>query len=165
MELVEFSFDPRRQLQVPGDWNTQDEQLFRYRDVVWYQRNVEMDKRPGERYFLHFDGINFKAQLYLNGEPLATHTGGYTAFNVEITDAAMDGENYLVVRVDAHLDDSTIPTKRTSDFFKYGGITRDAHLVTVPQTFVRQNCTSKTWRAAVSGAGCSWTAPMPAAAR
>lgn len=138
MELVEFSFDPRRQLRVPGDWNTQDERLFRYRDVVWYQRNVKLDKKPDERYFVHFDGVNYKAHVYLNGEPLATHIGGYTAFNVEITDAAVDGDNYLVVRVDAHLDDATIPTKRTSDFFKYGGITRDVNLITVPATFVRQ---------------------------
>ncbi len=138
MELVEFSFDPRRQLQVPGEWNTQDDRLFRYRDVVWYQRNVKLKKKEGKRYFLHFDGVNYKAHVYLNGESLATHTGGYTAFNVEITDAAVDGDNYLVVRVDAALDDSTIPTKRTSDFFKYGGITRDVNLVTVPATFVRQ---------------------------
>ncbi len=138
MELVEFSFDPRRQLQVPGEWNTQDERLFRYRDVVWYQRNVALDKQQGRRYFLHFDGVNYKAHVYLNGKPLATHTGGYTPFNVEITDTAVDGDNYLVVRVDAALDDTTIPTKRTSDFFKYGGITRDVDLVTVPETFVRQ---------------------------
>ncbi len=138
MELIEFSFDERRQLQVPGDWNTQDERLFRYRDVVWYQRDFELQKSEGERYFIHFDGVNYKAHVYLNGQPLATHTGGYTAFNVEITDAAVDGSNYLVVRVDAALDDSTIPTKRTSDFFKYGGITRDVHLVTLPSTFVSQ---------------------------
>ncbi len=138
MELVEFSFDSRRQLQVPGDWNAQDERLFRYRDSVWYQRDFQLGKKQGERYFLHFDGVNYKAHVYLNGKSLATHIGGYTAFNVEITEAAQDGANYLVVRVDAYLDDTTIPTKRTSDFFKYGGIVRDVNLVSVPATFVRQ---------------------------
>lgn len=138
MELVEHSFDERRRLRVPGDWNTQDDRLFRYRGVVWYQRGVSLDKKPGERYFLHFDAVNYSANVYVNGEPLATHTGGYVAFNVEATDALVDGENHLVVRVDGFLDESTIPTARTSDFFKYGGIIRDAHLITVPETFIRQ---------------------------
>jgi len=138
MELVEHSFDPRRQLRVPGDWNTQDDRLFRYRDILWYQRDFTASPEEGKRYFLHFDGVNYSANVYLNGKPLATHRGGYVAFNVEVTDALVDGDNFLVVRVDAKLDESTIPTKRGSDFFKYGGITRDVHLVSVPQTFPRQ---------------------------
>ncbi len=95
MELVEFSFDARRQLQVPGDWNSQDERLFRYRDIVWYQRDFALQPEAGKRYFLHFDGANYHANVYLNGEPLASHRGGYTAFNVEITDAVQAGSNYL----------------------------------------------------------------------
>tara|TARA_R110002049_G_scaffold73329_27_gene189699 strand:- start:1886 stop:3940 length:2055 start_codon:yes stop_codon:yes gene_type:complete len=138
MELVEHSFDERRQLNVPGDWNTQDDHLFRYRGVVWYQRNVTLNKKAGERYFLHFDGVNYFANVYVNGKPLATHKGGYVAFNVEATDALVDGDNYISVRVDGYLDESTIPTARTSDFFKYSGITRDVHLITVPETFIQQ---------------------------
>jgi beta-glucuronidase len=138
MELVEHSFDPRRQLQVPGDWNTQDDRLFRYRNAVWYQRTFDLAPEPGRRYFIHFDGANYTANVWLNGRPLGSHRGGYTAFNVEATEALVAGSNYLVVKVDATLDDSTIPTLRTSDFFKYGGITRDVHLVAVPETFIRQ---------------------------
>lgn len=47
MELVEFSFDPRRQLRVPGDWNTQDDRLFRYRNAVWYQRSFDLAPEAG----------------------------------------------------------------------------------------------------------------------
>lgn len=138
MELVEHNFDQRRQLQVPGDWNTQDESLFRYRGVVWYQRDVALVKKPGERYFLHFDGVNYFANIYVNGQPLATHKGGYVAFNVEATDALVDGDNHIAIRIDGFLDESTIPSARTSDFFKYSGITRDVHLITVPETFIHQ---------------------------
>ncbi|MDH3994338.1 MAG: hypothetical protein OEV47_15570, partial [Gammaproteobacteria bacterium] len=138
MELVEHSFDPRRRLRVPGDWNTQDDRLFRYRDILWYQRDFSVTREADTRYFLHFDGINYSANVYLNGVPVATQKGGYVAFNVEVTDELVDGDNFLVVRVDAHLDGSTIPTKRGSDFFKYGGITRDVQLVSVPQIFLRQ---------------------------
>ncbi len=138
MEHFEHHFDERRQLRVPGDWNTQDDRLFRYRGVVWYQRSFSVVKEGNKRYFIHFDGVNYAANIYLNGQPLATHKGGYVAFNVEATAALVDGENFLVVRVDARLDDTTVPTLKTSDFFKYSGITRDVNLVTVPETFVRQ---------------------------
>ena len=138
MELVEFSFDSRRTLDVPGDWNSQDDRLFRYRGVVWYQRSVSLQKEDDKRYFLHFDGVNYDAQIYVNQQPLAKHRGGYVAFNMDATDLLVDGENSIVVRVDAHRDDATIPTKKSSDFFKYGGITRDVHLITVPDTFIRQ---------------------------
>jgi len=138
MQLREFAFNAGRQLNVPGDWNTQDATLFRYRGVVWYQRTFDVKKEQNKRYFLHFDGVNYFANVYLNGKPLATHKGGYTAFNVEATTALQDGSNYLVVRVDGKLDESTVPTLKTSDFFKYSGITRDVNLVIVPKTFVRQ---------------------------
>lgn len=138
MQLREFAFNERRQLKVPGDWNTQDATLFRYRGVAWYQRNFDIDKENNQRYFLHFGGVNYAANVYLNGKPLTTHKGGYTAFNVEVTAALQDGSNYLVVRVDGKLGESTVPTVKTSDFFKYSGITRDVTLVSVPETFVRQ---------------------------
>ena len=138
MELVEFSFDDRRALNVPGDWNSQDDRLFRYRGVVWYERSLEMTKAEGKRYFLHFDGVNYDARVYVNGDPLGQHKGGYVAFNFDATDLLQDGENYITVRVDAKRDDSTIPTMTSSDFFKYGGITRDVSLVSTPETFIRQ---------------------------
>ncbi|MGC6471793.1 MAG: glycoside hydrolase family 2 TIM barrel-domain containing protein [Parvibaculales bacterium] len=136
-ELREYSLDERRQLSVPGDWNTQDDRLFRYRGTVWYARTLSLEKQTDKRYFLHFDGVNYDASVYVNGQPLGQHIGGYTAFNFEATNALVDGENLIVVRVNATLDDTTIPTKVTSDFFKYGGITRDVSLVTTPKTFIR----------------------------
>lgn len=136
-ELREFSLDERRQLSVPGDWNTQDDRLFRYRGTVWYARNLQLQKKTDQRYFLHFDGVNYDASIYVNGQALGQHIGGYTAFNIEATDALIDGENLIVVRVNATLDNTTIPTKVTSDFFKYGGITRDVHLVATAETFIQ----------------------------
>lgn len=138
MELVEFSFDSRRTLNVPGDWNSQDERLFRYRGVVWYKRTVTLNKAADKRYYLHFDGVNYDAQVYVNQQPLGKHRGGYVAFNMDATELLVDGDNSIVVRVDSHRDATTIPTKKSSDFYKYGGITRDVNLITVPRTFIRQ---------------------------
>jgi beta-glucuronidase len=137
MELIEYSFDERQQLKVPGDWNSQQERLFFYDGSVWYQRAFPAQPRRGERYFLHFGGANFTTTVYLNGSVLGRHKGGYTPFNFEVTGLLEDGDNDLVVRVDNTLDKSSVPTRRT-DWWQYGGLTRDVNLVTVPDTFVRQ---------------------------
>tara|TARA_R110002110_G_scaffold415748_1_gene654832 strand:+ start:67909 stop:70029 length:2121 start_codon:yes stop_codon:yes gene_type:complete len=137
MELIEYSFDERQQLTVPGDWNSQQDRLFFYDGSIWYQRSFEADPKRGERYYLHFGGANFTATVYLNGEALGQHKGGYTPFNFEVTDALLDGSNDLVVRVDNRLDLSSVPTQRT-DWWQYGGLTRDVNLVTVPKTYIRQ---------------------------
>jgi len=138
MELIERSFDKSRQLKVPGDWNSQDPTLDRYRGKVVYHKSLPLDKDSDQRYFLHFGGANYMTDLFVNGQHVGRHEGGYTAFNFEVTDTLRDGDNTIIVRVDAFLDDSSIPTMRTSDFWKYGGITRDVHLVSLPETHVSQ---------------------------
>jgi len=138
MELIERSFDKSRQLKVPGDWNSQDPTLDRYRGKVVYHKSLPLDKDSDQRYFLHFGGANYMTDLFVNGQHVGRHEGGYTAFNFEVTDHLIDGDNTVIVRVDAFLDDSSIPTMRTSDFWKYGGITRDVHLVALPETHVSQ---------------------------
>ncbi len=137
MELIEYSFDERQQLKVPGDWNSQQERLFFYDGSVWYQRAFAAQPRRGERYYLYFGGANFTTTVYLNGAALGQHKGGYTPFDFEVTDLLKAGDNDLVVRVDNTLDRSSIPTTRT-DWWQYGGITRDVSLVMVPDTFIRQ---------------------------
>ncbi|BFM17274.1 hypothetical protein R50073_34570 [Maricurvus nonylphenolicus] len=138
MSLYEISFDDGLQLRVPGDWNSQMEVLDRYRDAVIYQRPLEVNKKTGERYYLHFDGANYITEVFINGKPIGRHEGGYVAFNFDITDHIASGKNELMVRVDAFLDDTTVPTKGSSDFWKYGGITRDVSLVSVPETHIGQ---------------------------
>lgn len=138
MNLLEHSFDSRKQLRVPGDWNSQVPELDRYRGKVLYHKAVNIEKEDGKRYYLHFGGANYTTDLFVNNKLVGRHVGGYTAFNFDITDYIRSGKNTVIVRVDAHLDETTIPTMRTSDFWKYGGITRDVGLITVPDTFIAQ---------------------------
>lgn len=138
MELVETAFDERSQLEVPGDWNSQRLDLDRYRGKVLYHRIVSIDKQEDKTYYLHFGGANYTTDLFVNDQLVGRHEGGYTAFNFDITDYVHDGDNTVIVRVDAFLDDATVPTMRTSDFWKYGGLTRDVSLVMVPKTHMTQ---------------------------
>jgi beta-glucuronidase len=135
-ELVEYDFDTSGQLNVPGDWNTQRESLLFYEGSVWYKRSFDYAKSPKTRLFLHFGACNYAASVYLNGEELGRHEGGFTPFNFEITDVVRPKGNFLVVRINNARGVDQVPTVNT-DWWNYGGITRPVTLVEVPETFIQ----------------------------
>jgi len=134
-ELVEYNFDRSPVMMVPGDWNSQDEKLLYYEGTVWYRRLFTYQKHPGSRVFLYFGGANYEAIVGLNGIMLGKHTGGFTPFQFEITDLLKEGNNSLVVKVDNKRLREGVPTVNT-DWWNYGGLTRDVMLVEVPETYV-----------------------------
>ena len=135
-ELVEYDFDTSGQLHVPGDWNTQRESLLFYEGTVWYKRSFDYTKSPKNRLFLHFGACNYLAAVYLNGEELGEHEGGFTPFDFEITDRIRARGNFLVLRINDTRGKDQVPTVNT-DWWNYGGITRPVTLVEVPETFVQ----------------------------
>jgi beta-glucuronidase len=135
-ELVEYDFDTSGQLQVPGDWNTQRESLLFYEGSVWYERSFDYAKSPKTRLLLHFGACNYLATVYLNGEELGEHEGGFTPFDFEITERIKTHGNFLVVRINNTRGKDQVPTTST-DWWNYGGITRPVTLVEVPETFVQ----------------------------
>jgi beta-glucuronidase len=135
-ELVEYDFDTSGQLHVPGDWNTQRESLLFYEGSVWYERSFDYVRSPKTRLFLHFGACNYLAAVYLNGEELGEHEGGFTPFDFEITDRMRVRGNFLVVRINNTRGKDQVPTTNT-DWWNYGGITRPVTLVEVPETFVQ----------------------------
>lgn len=135
-KLVEYAFDRCSGLQVPGDWNTQDEKLYYYEGIVWYRRHFDCKPQEGKRYFLYFGAVNYSAVVALNGKRIARHEGGYTPFNIEVTGLLRDGVNSVVVMVDNTRRKDGVPTDN-SDWWNYGGITRSVLLVELPRTFIR----------------------------
>ena len=135
-KLIEYDFDAAGTLEVPGDWNTQREKLYYYEGTIWYRRLFDAVPKPGNRYFIHFDGANYETIAALNGQIVGQHTGGFTAFDFEITDQIRAGQNSLVVKVDNKRHADGVPTINT-DWWNYGGITRSVRLVEVPRTYIR----------------------------
>lgn len=135
-DRVEYSFDLSPVLNVPGDWNTQREALMFYEGPVWYRREFSYHKRPGTRVFVNFGAANYRAVVYLNGERLGEHEGGFTPFNFEVTSSLRDGGNFLIVEVNNARRVDGVPALRF-DWWSYGGITRDVELVEVPYTFIQ----------------------------
>ena len=134
--LFENTFDGAPTLDVPGDWNTQDDRLFYYEGHVWYRRQFDYEPEEGKRVFLYFGAVNYEAIVALNGKIIGTHTGGFTPFNFEVTGKLKKGRNHVVVLVDNTRRVDTAPAL-VSDWWNYGGITRSVKLIELPQTFVR----------------------------
>src|SRR5690606_32496191 len=66
-------FTDNNMLFVPGDWNTQKDELLYYEGTLWYQTQFNYEKIEFNKVFIHFGAINYKAEVYLNGEELGHH--------------------------------------------------------------------------------------------
>lgn len=134
-QLLEYNFDTADKITVPGDWNTQEERLYLYEGTVWYNKNFTFNKEREQRYLLYFGAVNYKAIVYVNGNKVGEHEGGFTSFNFDITGFLKDGDNFVTVKVDNRRERNQVPTVNT-DWWNYGGITRSVHIVSVPKTHV-----------------------------
>jgi beta-glucuronidase len=135
-ELVEYNFDLSDSLRVPGDWNTQKESLFFYEGTIWYKKSFDYTLIEGRRLFINFGAVNYHAIVYINGEKVGEHRGGFTQFCFEITGQVLSGNNFVVVKVDNKRLRDGVPTLNT-DWWNYGGITRDVTLIETPPVFIQ----------------------------
>ncbi len=134
-ELLEYDWDTSPSISVPGDWNHQFENLEWYEGTIWYRKKFSYQKsEASNRVFIHFGAINYHSKIYLNGEKVGEHTGGFTPFQFEITDLIQD-ENSVVVFVNNNRKPEGVPTINT-DWYNYGGITRDVTLIETPNKFI-----------------------------
>ena len=120
-------------VQLPHTWNDKDVladgQRGYYRGVGWYKKRFRLVPEKGKRYFLRFEGVNQTAEVFVNGKPAGEHTGGYTAFNIDLTPfLEASGEQYIAVKADNSHQDDVPPL--SADFTFFGGIYRPVHLNT-----------------------------------
>lgn len=135
-KLQEYDFSTDKTLFVPGDWNTQRPELYYYEGTVWYRNRFQYQVKEDKRVFLHFGAVNYEAIVFVNGKEIGQHVGGFTPFNFEVTGLLKTGENSVVVKVDNKRKLDAVPTIN-SDWWNYGGITRQVTLVETSITFVR----------------------------
>lgn len=133
--LVQYDFSTSPTLRVPGDWNTQKRSLFFYEGMVWYERNFTWHVTPHTHVFLHFGSANYKAHVFVNGQHVCDHEGGFTPFDCEVTGVVHDGTNFVVVAVDNRRAKQYIPALQY-DWWNYGGLTGNVSLVQVPETYI-----------------------------
>ena len=134
-DLIEYDFDKSDTMTLPSDWNTQDPRLFFYEGTVWFKKDFTCHPTEGRRTLLYFGAVNYEARVWVNGKPAGYHVGGFTPFNLDVTDLVREGENFIVVKVDNKRHAEDVPTQ-IFDWWNYGGITRDVLLVDVPAVYV-----------------------------
>ena len=129
-DLIEYDFDKSPTMQIPGDWNTQDERLFFYEGTVWFKKSFQAVPMQECRMLLYFGAVNYHCHVWVNGKKAGEHVGGFTPFNFDISDLLTEGENTVIVKVDNKRHAEDVPTQ-IFDWWNYGGITRDVMLVKV----------------------------------
>ena len=116
---------------LPHTWNNLDGQdggndYFRGK-CTYTKRFV----RPaGEKIFLELNGAAMRCVVMMNGEELARHDGGYSAFRVELTESLRDDNEHVITADNA---DNTEVYPQKADFTFYGGLYRDVNLIVVPE--------------------------------
>lgn len=111
---------------VTTPFNCYDESIYQL--VSGYKRNLHLDDVNGKTFLLTFDGVGHYSELYVNGQRVATHSCGYTAFTVDITHCVHVGDNQLVLKVDSRDSLNQPPFGFVMDYQTYGGIYRDVYL-------------------------------------
>lgn len=135
-DMVEYDFDQEDSIQVPGDWNSQKEKLYYYEGTVWYKKSFDYKKIAAtNKLFLSFGAINYRADVYFNGKKLGVHEGGFTPFSFDVSALVKAKGNFVVVKADNKRRKDAVPTLNT-DWWNYGGITRDVKLIEVSETFI-----------------------------
>lgn len=103
-----------------------------YQGIGWYRRYFRLSKAyENKKIEIYFDGVQSNCDVFLNGEKLKSHYGGYIGFVVDLTDKIkFDTDNVLAVRVSNVDDPLTPPGKPLTgmDFNYYGGIYRNVKL-------------------------------------
>ena len=120
---------------LPHSWNAidgQDGGNDYYRGTGYYAKQLNKYELPkAERHYLEINGANSSADVYVNGQHLAHHDGGYSTWRVDITEQLKE-ENLLVIAVDNSANDRVYP--QVADFTFYGGLYRDVNIVSVAES-------------------------------
>lgn len=114
------------------------------RNELWYNRTFTISpKWNGKRVLLHFGAVDWKADVWVNGVCVGTHTGGFTPFEFDITAALKKGDNELKVRVWDPTDAGCQPRGKQVNrpegiwYTPVSGIWQTVWLEAVPQQYIR----------------------------
>ena len=111
-----------------------------YDGIGWYRRYFKLPaKYKDKRIVVSFEGVMTNCDVYLNGQKVTEHHGGYMGFVADLTDRIdWNGNNVLAVRVSAEPDPLTPPGKPQDkmDFYYYSGIYRDVRMVITDKVYI-----------------------------
>ncbi|NQX60115.1 PA14 domain-containing protein [Paenibacillus qinlingensis] len=97
--------------------------IHRTESLMWYKRSFTIpDSWSGQRVKLNFGAVDYLATVYVNGQLVGSHKGGFTAFSLDITDQLKTGPNELIVKVLDNTDSGEDQAVGKQTVKKLGGI-------------------------------------------
>jgi beta-galactosidase len=110
-----------------------------FQGVGHYVKTFSVSDINNRKYFLYFEGVMQVATIFINGEKVLTHSGGYLPFTVDATPfLRADTANQIDVWVD-NTDNALVPPGKALadlDFNYYGGIYRNVYLITTGKIYI-----------------------------
>ena len=131
-DTADISAREGEKINLPHSFNAidgQDGGNDYFRGSCLYVKELTLSELPkADLYYLEFRGANSSADVYVNGEKLAHHDGGYSTWRVNVTEQIKDKTEIAVI-VDNSANDRVYP--QMADFTFYGGIYRNVNLICV----------------------------------
>jgi hypothetical protein len=135
------SFDHAEKITVPYPPESFLSGIERKQEInMWYKRTFSLpDSFKGKRILLHFGAVDYHAVIFINHAKVATHTGGYESFTVDITDHLKRGENTLVVGALDKNDGRSVSGKNgpRGDYTFMSGIWQSVWLEPTAKVYIR----------------------------
>ena len=119
------------EVSLPHTWNAVDGQMgvpFD-RGAYWYVTSFEAPEQPAGkgRLYVEVGACALRGEVWLNGEKITEHVGGFSAFRADISSQVKKGENVLAILADNSYSDRVYPQR--ADFTFYGGLYRYVRLI------------------------------------
>src|SRR5690606_36149447 len=130
----------------PGPWQAQFDDLRHYSGAAWYRRDFTLEAAPSGAAILHFGAVDYHATVWVNGQRVGEHEGGYLPFEFDVAALLTAGRNEVTVYVVDPSDDraawpqfpfSEIPHGKQSWYGPIGGIWQDVWLELRPAQHIR----------------------------
>jgi len=144
--------DHRKLINLNGEWDFTSQNnsasrvtvpfCYEFKGKVSVSRmfSTGLESPDDWNYIIFCDGINYQAEIKINGSFIVKHEGGFTPFSSPIAEGIMkESANVIEVKIDNNLDASrTIPLNNTANYPKnYGGIYRDIYIIAVPKIYIK----------------------------
>lgn len=161
-ELSPETLSPDREITVPLPWQAAFPELARYSGYAWYKRSFDLREEwlKGDL-LLRFGAVDYWCRVFLNGQQVGEHEGGYTSFEMSLKDRARPGPNEIAVQVYDSAQEGLpvarwpeqerpedrpgppfnaqdIPHGKQEWYINAGGIWQDVELVALPPNYIRQ---------------------------
>lgn len=93
-----------REIVVPYSYQTKNSRLHTLENhpIVWYRKTITVSKKEGRRFLLHFDAVDYQADIWIDGNHVFTHQGGHVPFQIDIMPYLQTEDVSIVVRAEDH---------------------------------------------------------------